>query len=206
VLGEGYNAAWSAHAGGADLGEPTLVDGGFNGWRLEPSTQPTVVDMTWTAQRPVTVGLVISLVTAMGLVALVITARRRQPFIARAPSWVGDRHVLPGRERLAGAALVVASAILIGPEWALAALVPGLFVSVFPSRVRPVWIQRPFELVGLSVAISVALATLYIERRDRPFPDAGWTLYFDHLNGAAVFALLAVAAGTLFAPDAERRS
>jgi len=206
VLGEGYNAAWSAHAGGADLGEPTLVDGGFNGWRLEPSTQPTVVDMTWTAQRSVTVGLVISLVTAMGLVVLVITARRRQPFIARAPSWVGDRHVLPGRERLAGAALVVASAILIGPEWALAALVPGLFVSVFPSRVRPAWIQRPFELVGLSVAISVALATLYIERRDRPFPDAGWTLYFDHLNGAAVFALLAVAAGTLFAPDAERRS
>jgi hypothetical protein len=44
---------------------------------------------------------------------------------------------------------------------------------------------------------------LWIVRRDRPFPNAGWTLSFDHLNALAVFAVLAITVGAMFAPDAD---
>ena len=202
VLGEGFNQAWSANVSGVDLGEPVLVDGGFNGWWLQPSTEPTVVDMIWTAQGPVTWGLVVGAITAIGLAAVVILTRRRYFTAAVAPTRCRRRSARPDRERLAGATFVVSSALLIGPVWALAALVPTAFVLVVPSR--PGWLQRPLELTGLSVAVFVALATSYVERRDRPYPDAGWTVHFDHLNGAALFALLAVMCGSLFASDSDR--
>src|SRR5690606_6965476 len=47
ILGEGFNTAWTARDGDADLGEPALVSGGFNGWWLEPSDQPRTVTMRW---------------------------------------------------------------------------------------------------------------------------------------------------------------
>ena len=204
MLGEGLNQAWSANASGVDLGEPVLVDGGFNGWWLQPSTEHVVVDMIWTAQGPVTWGLVVGAITAIGLAAVVILTRRRYFTAAVTPTRCRQRSARPDRERLAGATLVVSSALLIGPVWALAALVPTAFVLVVPAR--PGWLQRPLELTGLSVAVFVALATLYVERRDRPFPDAGWTVHFDHLNGAALFALLAVMCGSLFASDSDRHT
>ena len=54
-----------------------------------------------------------------------------------------------------------------------------------------------------SPSIGVAIHVLLIERAQRPFPDAGWTLEFDHLNGLAAFAVLSLAVGAMFAPDAE---
>jgi hypothetical protein len=50
------------------------------------------------------------------------------------------------------------------------------------------------------------ISALLIERSRRPFPDAGWTLEFDHLNGLATFAVLSLAVGAMFAPDAEPSS
>ena len=61
---------------------------------------------------------------------------------------------------------------------------------------------RLLEFSGFLAAGAVALWVLVIVRRDRPFPDAGWTLSFDHLNGLALYAFVAIAAGAMFAPDA----
>jgi hypothetical protein len=52
-------------------------------------------------------------------------------------------------------------------------------------------------------AAAVAVAVVVVERSERPFPNAGWTVDFQHLNGLAVFATLALAVGAMFASDAD---
>jgi hypothetical protein len=61
---------------------------------------------------------------------------------------------------------------------------------------------RTFEIAGLAAALAVSINALWVLRRDRPFPNAGWTASFDHLNGLAVFAVLALAVGAAIAEDA----
>ena len=205
VLGEGHNDAWTATVAGFDLGPPTLVDGGFNGWELPPGESPTTVEFRWTAQGPVTWGLGFSLAAVLACLAIAFAAPR-----VRTPPLPGPRRPSrldgpPMRSVAAGVTLVVASGLLIGVGWAVVALVPAGFALVASRRrttPRSAIARRPFAATGLVSAVTVAVWAVVILRRDRPFPDAGWTFFFDHLNGLAVFATLALAVGAAFAPDA----
>ncbi len=205
VLGEGFNEAWEASTDGRSLGGGRLVDGGFNGWWLPPSTSPTQVEFRWTAQRPVTVGLTISALAALVCLGLALAAPRTRPERLRAPRLVTDRPSRSRRHLVASAAtLFAASVALVAPVWGLAALATTAISLGATTWGRGRWTTRVFELVGVGLLGLTALAVLWIERRDRPFPNAGWTTYFDHLNGLALFAALAVAVGAMFATDAER--
>lgn len=210
VFGEGFNEAWSASVDGSDLGPPRLVDGGFNGWWLPPSAVPTVVEVQWTAQGPVTWGLIIGAASLVVLAGIVVLGRRRRPPEFSQPSLSAGGPVFGlgtvRQERVAAIVFVVACALLISPEWGLVALIPAAFVALVPGKARPTLLRRPFEIAGLASALYVVVAVLYIERRDRPIPDLGWTEHFLHLNGAALFALLALAAGTLVSTDTTRRA
>jgi arabinofuranan 3-O-arabinosyltransferase len=206
VLGEGHNEAWSATAEidgqRRDLGAPELVDGGFNGWRLPPTETPTLVEIRWTAQGPVTWGLVVALLGAATLVAVVIFGRRRPVPSGWSPApRLGWSTPSPARIAAASAiALVVAAGVFVSPLWSLLALpvaAAGWFVAARHRRLRVM------ELVGLGAAVATAIAVVVIERRDQPIPNAGWTLAFDHLNGLALFGLLAVAVGAAFGSDAR---
>ena len=108
----------------------------------------------------------------------------------------------PSRRRVlvAGATLVVAAALFVSPVWGVVALGPAAAAILLRRRWR--WGGRIVELTGLVLACAVALSVLWVERRDRPFPNAGWTAAFDHLNGLAAFAVMAVAVGAVFAADA----
>ncbi len=64
------------------------------------------------------------------------------------------------------------------------------------------WQVRVMEFVGLACAIAVAVSVVWIERREAPVPNAGWTVPFEHLNGLALFAVLAIAAGSYLERDA----
>ena len=203
VLGEGYNEAWSASTADGDLGSAQLVDGGFNGWWMPPSEQPSTVELRWNAQAPVAWGLAIGVLSSAMLVLVLALSPRRTPSPAfRAPVLRGaDR----GRARgvSAAAVLILASVALIAPIWGLIAVPPAALAVWSARRPRSWLVGRPLELVGLAASIVVAVSVLQIERAQRPFPDAGWTLQFDHLNGLAVVAVLSLAVGAMFAPDAE---
>ena len=204
VLGEGHNEAWRATAsdGDLDLGRPQLVDGGFNGWWMPPSEQPVTVELRWTAQAPVAWGLVIGVFSSAMLVLVLALSRRMPSPTLAAPVLRGsDRSAARGVP--AAAVLIVASAALIAPIWGVIAVVPAALAMWSARRPRPGPIGRPLELIGLVASVAVAISVLLIERAQRPFPNAGWTLEFDHLNGLAAFAVLSLAVGAMFAPDAE---
>lgn len=206
VLGEGYNPAWTATVGGFDLGAPTLVDGGFNGWQLPPGDSPTVVEFRWTAQGPVTWGLGFSLAAVLACLAMALGAPRPRPSLLPRPRRPSPLDGPAPRALAAGVTLIILSGLLIGAEWAAVALVPTGAALLAP-RWRPSsqnWVvRRPFAVTGLVAAITVGVWATAVLRRDRPFPDAGWTFFFDHLNGLAVFATLALAVGAAFASDAD---
>jgi arabinofuranan 3-O-arabinosyltransferase len=201
VLGEGFNTAWEATVDGDDLGEPQLVDGNANGWSLEPSTRSRTVTMSWTAQRPLSVGLALSSIAVVALLAIVVSDRRRdaddvgtEPSPRLVP--IGD----PWRRSTAlitVAAAVGSSALLIGWGWALAAAVL-LIPAVVVRRSRVVaW-------TGLSLVVGVATVVTVIVRSERPFPGAGWPVRFDWLHGWTLLGVLMITCATLFADDARR--
>jgi formate hydrogenlyase subunit 3/multisubunit Na+/H+ antiporter MnhD subunit len=98
---------------------------------------------------------------------------------------------------------MLASAVLIAPIWGIIAIAPAA-LAVWSARRPRRWLaERPLELVGLGASLVVMISVLLIERSRRPFPDAGWTLEFDHLNGLAIFAVLSLAVGAMFAADAD---
>jgi arabinofuranan 3-O-arabinosyltransferase len=205
VLGEGYNDAWQASTSEGDLGRPQLVDGGFNGWLLPPSSQPVAVELRWTAQAPVAWGLIVGVLSSTMLV-LVLALSRHVPSPLLAAPVLRRSEPRAARGVPAAAVLIAAAAVLIAPVWGVIAIVPAALAMWAARRPRPGLLGRPLELVGLSVSIAVAISVVLIERSQRPFPNAGWTLEFDHLNGLAAFAVLSLTVGAMFAADAEPES
>ena len=65
ILGEGYNDGWKATIGNTDLGPPRQISGGFNGWRLPPSTVPVTVTMRWTPQRTMWIGMFLTVLAVL---------------------------------------------------------------------------------------------------------------------------------------------
>ncbi|MEO1059416.1 MAG: hypothetical protein AAFY28_21120, partial [Actinomycetota bacterium] len=197
VLGEGYNTAWSATIDGEQLDGPQLVDGGFNGWQLPPSTDAVTVTMRWTMQWPVTFGLTLSAVGVVIAVAIVLLTSRLSSMAFAARPRLVRADAPRRRSRWRGPTLVAACALLISP-WAGAAA-----LAIWAFGIGRRW-RRGFEVVGLLAAVVVAVWVYWIERRDAPFPNAGWTTAFDHLNTMALFAVVAIAVGAWFGPDDGR--
>ena len=87
VLGQSINAGWRASVvGGSALGQPFLIDGFANGWRLDPSSLgpqavhdgTVTVVLTWQPQGRVDVALIISALAIVACVILVFVPTRRR--------------------------------------------------------------------------------------------------------------------------------
>jgi arabinofuranan 3-O-arabinosyltransferase len=189
VLGEGHNDGWLAEADGENLGAGQLVDGGFNGWRLDPSDEARTVTFRWTPQRTVTIGLWLSALAVVGCIALVVADRRHRPLAGqRAPRLIGlAREHTQGRRRWAGACIAAGAGLLLaGAGWAVLALAIGLVAAA---------LGRPRLLAAAAVAIWAGCGAIVLWRvvRYRPFPNAGWPGTFEDLHrpGMLVLALLA---------------
>ncbi len=87
VLGQSFNAGWSASvAGGRNLGPPQLIDAFANGWYV-PAGPPgvMVVHLNWTPQRVIWAALGVSGVSILACVLVVVVPearalrRRRRP-------------------------------------------------------------------------------------------------------------------------------
>ena len=122
VFGEGYNTAWQARSGGSSLGPPQLVDGGFNGWWLPPDDAVRTIALRWTAQRPVTIGIVFSVLAACACATILLLGRRtRAVAAAHEPTTRGPSPVSATNPLVGPAVLAVLGGVLIAPAWALAA-------------------------------------------------------------------------------------
>lgn len=82
VLGQSYGPGWVATTSdGKDLGEPTLVNGFANGWRVDPADvgADTTIRIHWAPQRFVWFGLALSAIgVVICLVLVAVDPRRRR--------------------------------------------------------------------------------------------------------------------------------
>jgi arabinofuranan 3-O-arabinosyltransferase len=208
VLGEGFNLDWEAALDGRTLGPPVPVDGGFNGWRLPPNTEPSTVTFRWTAQTPVTLGLAVSALVALACIAIAVVGVRGRIGRQAGPRLCSGRQQPARRRTWATAIMLVGSCgLLISPMWALVAFVPAAALVAIQRRsmssVSSLFSMRLVEITGVAAAVMVACSVLWTVRRDRPIPNAGWTLAVEHLNGLALYSVIALAVGSLFAADAD---
>ncbi len=195
VHGEGFNTGWTASLNGTSLGDPVLMDGGFNAWWLPASDTSQQVDLAWTPQRQVDVGLVISLLAVVLCVVLVLWDRRRplvlgtcdEPrFVSMtAPLDEGARPRAPLRQWGVWVAFTAVVMLTVEPVWGLAAGAVALTAS---------WWRRPHVagVAALVTAVAVGVLMVWRVRRDRPFPGPLWTHEFADLHrpGLVMVALL----------------
>ncbi len=205
VFGEGFNLGWSASSHGSSLGTQQPVDGGFNGWLLPPSDVPRTIELTWSGQTSVDLGL---LITGVGLVlCFVVIARRRRrtdPVHVDPPVlsavW-GAADTVANTSRVSGSfthgwvAVAIASAsgaLVIAPRW-------GVLCGVL-AIVCCVVLRRPHLLgvVAIVIATYIGAVMLHRFRTNHPFANAGWPGAFDDLHrpGMAVVVLLLASVST----------
>lgn len=101
VLGQSISEGWSARTSdGVDLGPPTLVNGYANGWFIDPEVhgESLVVELAWTPQRSVWIGLALSSIGV--LVCLILAIRRPRP--GREPDTVEGDPVMATDDGVAG--------------------------------------------------------------------------------------------------------
>lgn len=212
VLGEGHHEAWSASTEAGDLGPPELVDGGFNGWWIDPTDDPLTVELRWTAQTPLTVALVLTALFVLVCIALAAGAGRRldndpddSDETARL-EWIGLRTP----RKVSGVAAVVwtvGATVLVAPIWGIAGAVGGAGLVVLG---RP----RFAGYAALAMLGFVGASVVTVVARERPYPDAGWPARFEHLHELGLFAAVSLAvaafaagaAGTDQSVSRDRRS
>lgn len=201
VFGQGFSEGWSATANGTRLGPQIPVSGGFNGWWLEPSTEPTLVSMNFESQSKVWIALGFSLLAVAACLAVLVwpLARRRDQM---APQLCGDvdavsvrpfsppRLAVPVslRASIATAALVVvASWLLIGPG-VLGYAVIAAAVLVATRRMKVVALGGVVLLVAVGLQIARRAWVLNLTA------GAGWPIRFSDLHEVMAFAIILVAA------------
>jgi arabinofuranan 3-O-arabinosyltransferase len=211
ILGEGFNAAWEASVGGAPLGSPTLVDGGFTGWWVTPEQAAGgtfTLDARWTAQRPLTYAYAISAVTVLACLALVVWAWSRARGTRAEPAVAYQRLDTPRLRRVggtqpdrafvfAGVGWVIAGFLLVGPWGAVWGAVGAVGMFVLRDRRVP-------ELTAVACVAVLGVAVALRERNLAPRPDGGWPHVFERFHGLGMFAISAIVVAAVFADDADR--
>lgn len=190
VHGEGFNTGWTASDPSGSLGPPQLVDGGFNGWWLQPFAAARTVEVRWTPQRTLDLALLASMMVAIGCIAAVVIGRRRVMPLndVQPPAWLSWGRSTTGPSPSSVVAMVLltlGTAMAVAPPWGLVAGVVSLGAAL---------LRRP-AITGVAAIASAAVigaVIVFRVRRDRPFPGPLWTTEFADLHrpGLLVVALL----------------
>jgi len=204
VLGQSYNAGWTATANGRSLGDPVLVDGYANGWWVPAGSAPVRLELRWTPQRALWIALGLSLLAA--LVCLVLAVRGRRwpgPRATDAPT-LRPRHepraAVPVPVALATAAAIGAAAfVLVGPVAALVAAAVG--------AVAVTWRHGRLVLAGLVVALLAVsfLQVARVQRAEQRPVRYDWAHGYETEHRIAMTALVLLAADPAVAAIRRRR-
>lgn len=196
VFGEGFSTGWSATSDDATVGAHQSIDGGFNGWWVEPSTNDgtATLQVHWAAQRPVMIGLAVSAVGGLAFVVLGLRRRGRAggpPLTDDAPTTGAWRDTAPWQQQLVtGTAAIAAVALAVDVKWA-AALVPVIAISLVLRR------RSYFATVGLLGLAASAASFVFTARRDRPPPSFVWPSHFADLHRPMMTAVVVLTVGAI---------
>ena len=194
VNGEGYELGWRASVGGASLGDPTQVDGGFNGWRLPPGAATQTVTLSFGPQRTLDEALLVTLLGVIGCLALAVFAgSKRSTFSVIGPVLITKHGAPRSIAAIAATWLAVAgaAAILISPNWgAIALALSGVLLWV---RRRP----HVLAIGGLVGVVAIAARLLWILRHVRPAPDPNWTFFFESLHRPGLLVVVVLCGSAL---------
>ena len=203
VLGQSLSPGWHAEANGKDLGEPTLINGFANGWRVDPKVvgANATITMTWTPQTLVWLAIGASL---LGVALCLFLAVRPIRWLAGAPlpedgipdmdvrgiaplAPDGDRLPLL-RGALGGLAVGLVTLVFMGPWVGLAA---GLVTAL------ALVLRRGQVLLRLACVGALAAAALFIvakQARNDYLVDFDWMNKFEVTHAWALLAtaLLAI--------------
>jgi len=199
VLQESWNTGWLATIDGRSLGEPVLVDGYANGWLLEPGDARTV-ELEWTPQSRVRLGIIISVVSGAVIVALLALAVWRR----RPPPDLADEVPTPALSRpvrfMALAALTITGLVTIG----IVPTIWGVVVGVAAVRRRAEWLAPVGVVAGIGLTGAwVTVAETLRDHADSPdWPSLfSWTAPLVWVAVAGVVSRSAARRGTPTPPD-----
>lgn len=202
AFGQSHNLGWTANADGKDLGQPTLLNGYGNGWKIPAGTRQ--VKLQWTPQKIVNVLLWASVLGGLVLVALILWPMRHRlaPFAdEHAPVPIDpepsrprpvDRHRVlryagarPGGRSiaLAGAASLLVFGAFIGVQAGVIAAV----ATVLAARYRR---ARPLLTVGGPALLLASAAYIVFKQHQEKF-EIGfeWPAYFSAVHQVAWMAV-----------------
>ncbi len=168
VLGQSNSPGWTATTSdGTDLGEPILVNGYANAWRIDPDElgADVSVSITWAPQRWVWWGLGLSALGVLVCLALALWPRRRpvtQVIAAEMTPriWFDD----PGPDSAASIRTTVLVSVMSGlAGWLFVGPVPALALAVLAALALR-WRRGSWVLTGVVIAL-VGAASGYIVAR-----------------------------------------
>jgi len=192
ILGEGLNDGWSAEAAGKNLGAPQQISGGFNGWRLPPSTSPVTVKMTWTPQRTMWIGMLLAGLVVLACAVLIWRDRQKStlPDVAAPVADWPPRQTGRRPAAISAAAMVLLALLVISPIYAVLAGVIGAVVIV---------LRRPSIAALASLALISGLGALIVRRqlRYRLVANPSWPAAFDDLHRLGLLVVVLLLAATI---------
>jgi len=201
VLGQSYSDGWRATTSeGTDLGPPTLVNGFANGWRVDPAElgPDVTVDITWTPQRIVWVGIAISIIGVLICLWLILRTRPRGD---RSGSVTAARLFDPRRADgpspgLGGTAVLALGSGLL----ALAAVGPVAVAPVTVLVALAAWLPWGPAVLRLAAFGSFAAAVGYTVLRQwrNAFElDFAWPQWFEATHRVTLTAIVLLAAAVV---------
>lgn len=214
VLGQSWSPGWRATVDGHDLGEPTLIDGIANGWRLDPAVvgADTTVTITWPAQRVVWIAALASALWFAGILAALLVlgalAWRHRRRSGGAPTALVDALTVttidgPVFARPSAARIDVGARLLsIVIGGGLGLLIGGPVVGSVLGVVTAiaVWTPRGRWVFALTTAGSLAVVTAIVvvkQWRKRYRPGVEWPSAFPFVHELGLVAVLVVVVDTV---------
>ncbi|MEX2268756.1 MAG: alpha-(1-_3)-arabinofuranosyltransferase family protein [Acidimicrobiia bacterium] len=191
VLGQSLNRGWHAEVNGRDLGEPVLVDGMANGWRIDPARRNLEINFTWAPQRTVWVGIVISGLTLLGCAVLALRGRSRAPTVdadaaPTAASLLVAAGTTPSRSRVVATTVMVAvlSGLLVEPWVGALAGAAALAVLLVP---RTRWLLA----IGAPAALAATGLYVFVQQSRYGYPPGlDWPSRFDAVHVVGMIAVV----------------
>ncbi len=193
VLGQSHSDGWRATIDGEDLGDPIVIDGFANGWRIDPADVGADVDVSlrWAPQGVVDLALLLS---AAAVALCLVVAWRGRPAGARGASTAPElvwpppaAAPVPARTAAVLTAAIAVWAILDtpwgSPTWVLVPVIAWLSMRVRSAA------SLPSALAAACLAGAGAYITIQ-QVRWRYLSDFQWPLEFDEVHVLGVLCLL----------------